>query len=70
MGSRRDSRRRFIKGSFGLAALSGCGTLAVTEPADTLIVNARVNTLDPRQPRADAIAIKGERILAVGSNPS
>ena len=37
------------------------------EPADTLIVNARVNTLDPRKPRAEAIAIKGERILAVGS---
>jgi predicted amidohydrolase YtcJ len=67
MGSRRDSRRRFVKGSVALAALSGCGTLAVQEPADTLIVNARVNTLDPRRPRADAIAIKGERILAVGS---
>jgi predicted amidohydrolase YtcJ len=63
MGSRRD----FLKGSVGLAALSGCGTLGVSEPADTLIVNARVNTLDPRRPRADAIAIKGERILAVGS---
>jgi predicted amidohydrolase YtcJ len=63
MGSRRD----FLKGSVGLAALSGCGTLAVSEPADTLIVNARVNTLDPRRPRAEAIAIRGERILAVGS---
>jgi predicted amidohydrolase YtcJ len=63
MGSRRD----FLKSSVGLAALSGCGSLAVQEPADTLIVNARVNTLDPRKPRAEAIAIKGERIIAVGS---
>ena len=61
------SRREFLKSSVGLAALSGCGSLAVQEPADTLIVNARVNTLDPRKPRAEAIAIKGERIIAVGS---
>jgi predicted amidohydrolase YtcJ len=67
MDSRRESRRRFVKGSIGLAALSGCGTLAVQEPADVLITNARVNTLDPKRPRADAIAIRGERILAVGS---
>ena len=61
------SRREFLKGSAGLAALSGCGTLVATETADTLIVNARVSTLDPRRPSAQAIAIKGERILAVGS---
>jgi predicted amidohydrolase YtcJ len=61
------SRREFLKGTAGLAALSGCGGLAMQEPADTLIVNARVNTLDPRKPRAEAIAIKGERIVAVGS---
>jgi predicted amidohydrolase YtcJ len=61
------SRREFIKSGIGLAALSGCGTLMVQEPADVLITNARVNTLDPRRPRAEAIAIKGERILAVGS---
>src|SRR5689334_3212394 len=61
------SRREFLKGSISLAALSGCGGLAVAEPADTLVVNGRVATLDPRKPRADAIAIRGERILAVGS---
>jgi len=67
MGSRRDSRRKFLKGSIGLAALSGCGTMAVQEPADVLVTNARVNTLDPKRPRAEAIAIKGDRIVAVGS---
>src|SRR6478609_6239561 len=67
MGSRRDSRREFLKGSIGLAALSGCGTMAVQEPADVLVTNARVNTLDPKRPRAEAIAIKGDRIVAVGS---
>ena len=64
MGSRRD----FLKGSAGLAALSGCSTLVPAEAADTLIVNARVATLDPRNANAEAIAIRGERIVAVGSS--
>jgi predicted amidohydrolase YtcJ len=62
------SRREFLKGGIGLAALSGCGSLGVQEPADTLIVNGRVATLDPRKPNATAIAVKGERILAVGTD--
>src|SRR5262245_41268584 len=61
------SRREFLKGSIGLAALSGCSTLAPAEPADTVIVNAKVATLDAKRPNAQAIAVKGERILAVGS---
>src|SRR5258706_7169272 len=68
MGTRRD----FIKESLGIAGVSmleGCaGLMQAAEPADTLIVNARVATLNPRQPNATAIAIKGERIVAVGSD--
>ncbi len=36
-------------------------------PADIILYNARVITLDQKQPRAEAVAIKGNRILAVGS---
>src|SRR5258706_11141100 len=64
------SRRDFLKSSAVLsaAAVGGCaGTMRAEGPADTLIVNGRVATLNPRQPNADAIAIKGERIIAVGS---
>ena len=64
------SRREFLKGSAGLAALSGCSTLDAGEPADTLIVNGRIATLDPKQPNAEAIAIRGERIVAVGNRAS
>ncbi len=32
-----------------------------------LLVNARVITLEPAQPRAEAVAVKGETIVAVGS---
>ena len=66
MGSRRD----FIKESLALAGagtLTGCASLTPAEPADTLLVNGRITTLDPKQPNAEAIAIRGERIVAVGS---
>lgn len=36
--------------------------------ADRVIVNADVRTMNPAQPRAEAIAIEGNRIVAVGSN--
>lgn len=65
------TRRDFIKESLGIAGISmleGCaGLMQPAEPADTLIVNGRIATLNPRQPNATAIAIKGERIVAVGS---
>lgn len=35
--------------------------------ADLLLTNARVLTLNPQQPRADAVAVRGETILAVGA---
>ena len=35
--------------------------------ADTIIVNAIVHTMDPARPNAEAIAILGNRIVAVGS---
>ena len=36
--------------------------------ADTIIVKANVHTIDNKQPRAEAIAILGNRLVAVGSN--
>jgi predicted amidohydrolase YtcJ len=35
--------------------------------ADFIVTNAKVWTVDPRQPRAEAVAVRGDRILAVGS---
>jgi hypothetical protein len=35
--------------------------------ADTVILNARIYTVNPQQPWADALAINGDRIVAVGS---
>ena len=38
------------------------------EPADTVFVNGNVYTVNDAQPQAEAIAIKGDRIVFVGSN--
>jgi predicted amidohydrolase YtcJ len=57
-----------------LAALStvitiGCAGAPMTDAPVTLaVVNARAWTGDPRRPWADAIAVAGDRIVAVGSS--
>jgi predicted amidohydrolase YtcJ len=58
--------RRFV--SF-IVVLAGCVPLYGQAPrtADVLLVNARVYTVNARQPWAEAVAIGGEKILAVGS---
>ncbi len=38
--------------------------------AELIITNARALTLDPERPRAEAVAVRGERILFVGSERS
>ena len=42
--------------------------MAVALSADLLLVNGRVYTVDPARPWAEAVAISGERIVAVGSS--
>lgn len=45
-----------------------CGQPEAEEPADLVIKNARIVTIDKDNPRAEAVAFKGETILAVTSN--
>ena len=50
-------------------AVGGCDRPGpAREPADLLLINADVVTVDPAMPGAEAVAIKGDRILAVGSS--
>jgi predicted amidohydrolase YtcJ len=62
-----------------LLALAGAGLIAPalraqeqespsTSAPELVVFNARVVTVDPRQPRAEAFAIKNGRFLAVGSS--
>ncbi len=48
-----------------IALFAACGP---ENPADLILLNGNVYTLDERLPTADAIAIRGEHILAVGSS--
>ena len=41
---------------------------AAQGPADLVIHNGKIVTIDEEQPRAEAVAIAGETILFVGSN--
>ena len=59
--------KKFIISS--LLAVAAVASLAHAEDtADLILVNGRVYTLDESQPWAEAIAIQGEWLLAVGSN--
>ncbi len=49
--------------------LLSCATLlAVAQPADQILVNGKVLTVDEDFSIAEAIAIRHDRIIAVGSN--
>jgi len=70
-------RRGFLKdlASLGLAvgtpsvALMGCAApWPAPEPADTLIIGGRITTLNPKQPEVSALAVRGEKIIALGSD--
>ena len=51
-----------------LAALAAAVLAAESRPsADLVVTNARVWTVDPARPDAEALAVIGERIVAVGS---
>jgi len=65
-------RRRFLAAAttlpFGMAALGARPAVAAAADlrADTIVIG-KLLTMDPRQPAAEAMAIRGEHILAVGS---
>lgn len=73
------SRRDFLRSSAFLGGLAGLGGMAVAAPPETaesfvsalgpdlIVINARVYTVDPRQPEAEAVAVVHDRFAAVGS---
>lgn len=51
-----------------ITMVAGCGGATSTEPdAELAIVNARVWTVDPGRPEAQAVAVRAGRITAVGT---
>ena len=74
MEDNRKDRRAFLTlagaGVAGLAAtpLQAGAALFETQDADLVVLNAKVYTVDSRQPKAEAFAVKTSRFAAVGSN--
>ena len=52
----------------GLLALLGTSVGQSRPAANLIIINANVYTVDSRKPKAEAVAVLGERIVSVGSN--
>jgi predicted amidohydrolase YtcJ len=50
------------------AAVVACGGAGPENPADLILTGGRIWTGDEERPWADAVAIRGDRILAVGSD--
>jgi predicted amidohydrolase YtcJ len=63
-------RRIVVSGMFAFSLLSwaGSGSQSAPQPADFIITNARIYTVNPQQKWAEAIAIHGGTILAVGDD--
>jgi predicted amidohydrolase YtcJ len=51
-----------------IVALSYASVSTKVEPADLVFKNGNIYTVNERQPRAEAIAVKGNRVIFVGSN--
>jgi predicted amidohydrolase YtcJ len=52
-----------------LLAASLCATAQATPSADTIYVGGEILTMNDAQPQAEALAVKGGRIVAVGGRP-
>jgi predicted amidohydrolase YtcJ len=57
---------RFIFPISLVVAVSVLVAAQSSQPADLIVVNARVYTVNPQQPWAEAIAVRGDKIVAVG----
>ena len=58
---------RYLAASLGVLALAAPAA-AAPPPADLVLKNAIVHTVDAKRPRAEAVAVRANRIVAVGAN--
>jgi predicted amidohydrolase YtcJ len=65
---REDARMKIRARAVILAFCTALPATARSETAQTVFVNGNIYTMNERQPRAEAIAVRGDRIVLVGSN--
>src|SRR5579871_2752099 len=77
MAIRRMLRRSFLKGAAGTALVAGlaphvpaAAQSAASRAADLVLKNGKIITIDGQSTVAQAIAVAGDRIVAVGSDAS
>jgi predicted amidohydrolase YtcJ len=68
MANRRDFLELMGLGIAGIAGRSRAFAFAQPDDPDLVVFNARVRTVDPLMPTAEAFAIRSGRFVAVGSN--
>src|SRR3712207_1279418 len=61
-------RPTVLLAALSLGSVMSTSATAQSGPVTLAVVNARVWTGDPRRPWADAVAVRGDRIAAVGSS--
>ena len=54
--------------TFAALAVAALATSVAAQPATLIVHNARVTTLDPARPGATAVAVRGGKFVAVGSD--
>ncbi len=65
---REDAPMKIRAGAAILALAAALSATAQAQTAQIIFVNGNIYTMNERQPRAEAIAVKGDRIVFVGSN--
>jgi hypothetical protein len=53
-----------------VVAAAPCPSPARAQDADLIVVGGTIHTLDPERPRAEALAVAGGRVAAVGDGPA
>src|SRR2546425_4558764 len=59
---------RILLASLSLVLLSLLSVTTKLEPADLVLKNGNIYTVNDQRPQAEAVAVKGDRIIFVGSN--
>src|SRR5204862_7795857 len=68
ISSRSGTMRWSVVSAFAIGLLTGLSVAAAqAQPADTILVNGKIVTVDDRFSVAESLAIRGTRIVAVGS---
>jgi predicted amidohydrolase YtcJ len=57
-----------VKAVLAAAVMAGCAAAPAADPADLVLRGGHVVTVDSTKPEAEAVAIRGSTIVAVGTD--